>query len=385
MHNLIPISHHPTLGKFKCTIQINILNMRTLNYKKIVAIFAFLALAGFSCFWTAESLYIWQPSITLAGAWLIAIVFYIVASLCFTLFLKGFDRNEYFQPGLFSSRGGHLFFGFIGLLLFWIMVSLPTNTHTLLYRASIKNVITTDLNRTLGYLQELKDNNVEINNVEAKYNSKKEAIDALVLRLIAEIDNPSAIGIGQRFEKILVELDAELGTTIQRTTNVGSTRTQWLTTVNYYQTQAYAQLKLYRAECDKEIERIRDLMNSPELNGLIENCKIALNDINQMQDVNNEVIGVAVNDLTSGYAFIKTNSQYLMLKEKDIERYTREGAMPEAKEMLSVPDVWKDFLTTDKYYGHGFIWWVFIALLVDLSAFIFFDIAFNKEGNNLSI
>lgn len=359
--------------------------MRTLNYKKIVAIFAFLALAGFSCFLTAESLYIWQPSITLAGAWLIAIVFYIVASLCFTLFLKGFDRNEYFQPGLFSSRGGHLFFGFIGLLLFWIMVSLPTNTHTLLYRASIKNVITTDLNRTLGYLQELKDNNVEINNVEAKYNSKKEAIDALVLRLIAEIDNPSAIGIGQRFEKILVELDAELGTTIQRTTNVGSTRTQWLTTVNYYQTQAYAQLKLYRAECDKEIERIRDLMNSPELNGLIENCKIALNDINQMQDVNNEVIGVAVNDLTSGYAFIKTNSQYLMLKEKDIERYTREGAMPEAKEMLSVPDVWKDFLTTDKYYGHGFIWWVFIALLVDLSAFIFFDIAFNKEGNNLSI
>lgn len=359
--------------------------MRTLNYKKIVALIAFIALAGFSCFWTAESLYIWQPSITLAGAWLIAVVFYIVASLCFSLFIKGFDRNEYFQPGLFSSRGGHLFFGFMGLLIFWLMVSLPTNTHTLLYRASIKNVVTTDLNRTLGYLQELKDNNIEINKVDAQYNSRKEAVDALILRLIAEIDNPSAIGIGHRFEKILVELDAELGTTIQRNANVGTTRTQWLTTINYYQTQAYAQLKLYRAECDKEIDRIRDLMNSPELNGLIENCKIALKDINQMEGVNNEVIGAAVNDLTSGYAFIKANSQYLMFKDNDVERYTREGAMPEAKEMLSVPDVWRDFLTTDKYKGHGFIWWVFIALLVDLSAFIFFSIAFDKKGDNISI
>lgn len=354
--------------------------MRSLNLKRLLAVVAFLALAGFSCFWTAESLYIWQPSITRLGAWLIAVVFYVVASICFTLFIKGFDRNEFFQPGLFSSRAGHLVFGFLGLLLFWLMVSLPTNTHTLLYRASIKTVTTTDLNRTLGYLQELKDNNVEINKVEAKYNSKKEAVDALILRLIAEIDNPSAIGIGPRFETVLVEMDAELGTTIQRNANVGTTRSQWLTTVNYYQTQAYAQLKLYRAECDKEIERIRDLMNSPELNGLIENCKIALKDINQMYGINNDIIAAAVNDLTSGYAFINTNSQYIMFKEGDEERYTREGAMPDAKAMLSVPDVWKDFLTTDKYKGHGFIWWVFIALLVDLAAFIFFDIAFGKKG-----
>ena len=142
--------------------------MRTVNLKQIIAIIAFLALAGFSCFWTAESLFIWQPSITLVGAWLIAIVFYIVASICFSLFLKSFDRNSWFQPDLFSSRAGHLVWGFLGILLFWIMVSLPTNTHTLLYRASIKNVVTSDLNRTLGYLQELKDNNVEINIDNAK-------------------------------------------------------------------------------------------------------------------------------------------------------------------------------------------------------------------------
>ena len=51
--------------------------MKTLNFKRIISIVAFVALAGFSCFWTAESLFIWQPSITIVGAWLIAVVFYL--------------------------------------------------------------------------------------------------------------------------------------------------------------------------------------------------------------------------------------------------------------------------------------------------------------------
>ena len=169
-------------------------------------------------------------------------------------------------------------------------------------------------------------------------------MDYYVLRLIAEIDNPSMIGIGTRFETVLLELDAELGTKLQRNANVGTTRTQWLTTVNYYQTQAYAQLKIYRAECDREIDRIRELMNSAVLNGLIDNCKIALNDVNQMQGVNNEIIEAAVNDLRNGYAFMKANSQYISFKDGEGERYTREGAMPESQAMLSVPDVWKDLI-----------------------------------------
>lgn len=361
--------------------------MRNLNFSKLFCILAFIGLAGFSCFWTAESLYIWQPSITLAGAWLIAVVFYVVASLCFSRFIKGFEKYGDFGQGLFASRGGHLFFGLTGLLIFWLMVSLPTNTHTLLYRASIKEIIKSDLTRTQGYLQGLKDNNVEIKKIENKYRSKKDAVDAIILRLIAEIDNPSAVGIGHRFETILVELDRTLfegdkgDKKIQRVAQVGITRTQWLTAINYYQSQAYEQLKLYRAKCDKEIEEIKRTMGSDELKGLIDNCKIALADINKMDGIDNEIIKAATDDLANGYSYIKANSQYIVFKDKDKTRYTRDGAMPEAKEMLSVPDVWKDFITTDKYSGHGFIWWVFIALLVDLAGFVFFNLAFKKSNN----
>lgn len=361
--------------------------MRSLNIFRIIAILAFLGLAGFSCFWTAESLYIWQPSITIYGAWMIAAIFFIVASICFGKILKSLDKQEDFYGKLFGRTGAFLL-SFFGLLIFWLCVSLPTNTHTLLYRASIKNVITNDLNRTQGYLQGLKDNNVEIKKINQKYKSKSEAVDALILRLRAEIDNPSALGIGVRFETILVELDRTLGAdvnnprTIQRVTDVGKNRTQWLTTINYYQTQAYDQLRLYRVSCDKEIDAIKRTMGSKELDNLIRNNKIALKDINNMKGVDNEIIQTAINDLTNGYAYIKANSQYINFKDEDKKLYTREGAMPEAKSMLSVPDVWKDYLTTDKYAGHGFIWWVLIALLVDISGFIFFNIAFNSKNNN---
>lgn len=110
------------------------------------------------------------------------------------------------------------------------MVSLPTNTHTLLYRASIKEIIKSDLTRTQGYLQGLKDNNVEVKKIEDRYKSKKDAVDAIILRMVAEIDNPSALGIGHRFETILVELDRTLfegdkgNKKIQRVANVGTTR-----------------------------------------------------------------------------------------------------------------------------------------------------------------
>ena len=351
--------------------------MKKLDYKRILCIVAFLGLAGFSCFWTAESLFIWQPSITQAGAWLIAIVFYAVASLCFGLLMKGLEKNVRFKQGLFASRGGHLFFGIVGLLVFWLMVSLPTNTHTLLYRASIKNVITTDLTRTQGYLQGLKDNNVEIKKINDGYDSKKAKVDAIILRLIAEIEHPGHEGIGKIFNTALAELEAELGTTLQRASNVGTTYAQWLTTINYYQKQAYEQLKLYRSQCDEKIKEIRRMMDSKALERLIKNCEIGLSDINNMNGINNEIIAAAVNDLTNGYSYIKAHSQYIKFKDNDEVRYTREGAMPEAKEMLSVPDVWKDYITTDKYNGHGFIWWVFIALLVDLAAFIFAYKAFN--------
>jgi hypothetical protein len=46
--------------------------------------------------------------------------------------------------------------------------------------------------------------------------------------------------------------------------------------------------------------------------------------------------------------------------------------------LLSVYDVWVDFLT-GKQGGLAFVFWIIISILVDVAAFIFFDIAFKKR------
>lgn len=364
--------------------------MRSLNVLKIFALIAFLCLAGFSCYWTAESLYIWQPSLSIYGAWMIAVVFFVIASICFGLLLRSLDRHADFY-GKLGGRGGAFVMAFFGLMLFWLLCSLPTNTHTLLYRAEIKNTLTADLNRTQGYLKDLKDNNVEIKKIDQKYKSKSDAVSALLLRLLAEIEHPGLEGVGPRFNKAVEELDVVLAndsdnpSRLQRVASVGSTPAQWNVTFNFYKAQAFERLKLYRASCDKEIAHIRETMRSKELNALMANNELALKDISQMHQVDNDVVRAALNDLENSYAFIKTNARYIEFKDNDRELYTREGALPESTAMLSVPDVWTDYLTTDKYDGHGFGWWVMIALLVDFAGFIFFNMAFNKKYNNNAI
>lgn len=357
--------------------------MNNFNTKRILSAIAFLALTVFSCYWTAESLFIWQPSITRIGAWLIAVVFYVLASWCFGRFIKSFDRQATFGMGLFKSRAGHLVFGLLGLLVFWLMFSLPTNTHTLLYRSSIRNVITTDLERTDGYLKSLKDNNAAINAINDEYEGMRMAVEGLLNNMKDEVNDHFNPGIGEKFNAYLLDLQQALGgLPIQKAANIPPVKTAWQRAMSDYRQKAHDQLALHRVECDKKIDEIRHLMNSEKLNGLIERDSIAMTNIDNMSNVNNKIVNDAVEDLINDYAYIKTYSEYITFKNDEEENlYTRDGAMPEAKAMLSVPDVWRDFLTTDKYRGYGFIWWVLLALLVDLAAFIFFDIAARSDND----
>ena len=83
--------------------------------------------------------------------------------------------------------------------------------------------------------------------------------------------------------------------------------------------------------------------------------------------------------LNVGYATIRTYQQFVDFKdETDQIAYTSPNAVTKVKRMISVFDVWKDFLAGE-YAGHGFLFWVLISILVDIAAFIFFDIAFKKR------
>lgn len=363
--------------------------MRNLQVKTLFYWFAFIVLGFFSCYWTSDSLYVWQPALGKIGSWLLAILFYVMASLSFSMILKAFDRNYDFY-GKFLGRGASMLFGFLGLLLFWLVCSMPTNSHTLLYNAEVRNTLSEDLTTTIGYLDALEKNNTAIKNINAEYDSKQTQVQILFERMLAEMEDPSNKGIGIRFRTLVAELNTILAgidvnsdgkPAIQEAKSPGSTPTQWLATLYQYKAQADRVMVIYRNLCNEKIAAVRKNMNSERLHTLLADCRTAQKDIENMDGVNNAVIKEAVKDLTDAYSHIRDNADYLTFKSpEDKDRYCRENAHPKVKALQVVPEVWKDFLTTKRYDGHGFIWWVLISVLVDIAGFIFYYLATNKQN-----
>lgn len=361
--------------------------MRNLQVKTLFYWVAFLVLGFFSCYWTAESLYIWQPSLKLPGSWLVAILFYVMASLSFSLILKAFNRDVDFY-GKFLSRGASLFVGVIGLILFWLVCSMPTNTHTLLYNAEVRGVIAADLQETRAYLDAYKHNNSKLNYIDAKYRTKQDQVDAAISKMTSEINDPSNPGIGPRFNILVEELDLILkadgmnNAAIQPVKNIGTNQKQWTETLKQYKSQAYTLLKDYKRKCDQEKAEVSKAMDSDVLNKNIDRCDKAIKDVERMNGVSNAIIAEAIMDLTDSYAFIKSHPDMITFRSKaDSLRYCGPNPQPQVKALQVVPQVWKDYFTTDRYEGHGFIWWVLLSILVDLAGFIFFYLA-NKEGES---
>jgi len=327
----------------------------------------------------------WHPDLKRWGAWLIAVMSFIVASLCFSQLLKSLNRNEDFYGKLFGRTGAFLL-GFLGLIFFWLCISLPTNTHTLIYGSKIKSVMTEDLTRTKGYLETLKTNHKGIKDINSQYSSVSAQINSQLESMRKEIDHPGHEGIGYRFNAIIDNIDRVLSTAIgrdirlTRVERVGSNRAQWLHTYSFYQKAAFGQLQVYRNQCDEKIRQIRHNMNDKELDAKIINISLALKDISDMNGVNHDVINAASNDLAKSYSYIKNNAQHIDFKPEDVVRYTAEPITTDAESLLNVQDVISDYVKTDRYKGCGY--WILIAMLVDIAGFIFFYIGFNSKNNN---
>lgn len=103
----------------------------------------------------------------------------------------------------------------------------------------------------------------------------------------------------------------------------------------------------------------------------IDNGTIDLNDADDIKDV--------CDKLNQGYNTVKKNKDFVNFSSKEDEMlYTADNPVTKVKRMISVFDVWEDFLN-GQYAGHGFAFWIVISILVDVAAFIFFDIAFKKR------
>ena len=101
------------------------------KFLKIFALVAFVAFAAVSCWSTTESLFLTLESAQIPKwvFWIAVVGLYVLTSICFKLMLDTFNQNIYME-----NRTVKFIVSTLGVILLWIVFSMPTNAHTFFYK-----------------------------------------------------------------------------------------------------------------------------------------------------------------------------------------------------------------------------------------------------------
>lgn len=357
--------------------------MQQVNYSRILSWLAFLALAAFSCKWTAESLYLWQPTLGLWGGWVLAILSFVVSSLCFSKLLSSLDQNQDFY-GKLGGRFGAFIIGILGLCFFWLCISLPTNTHTLIYNSEVKTVLTNDLTRTNKYLSSITNSNSAVAQINAKYDDFSTSIAVLLSKLSDEYTHPERPGLATRCEAIINQIEAKFGTILTSGEDSRIIRADRHSnkSMSYVIEQVKRKLAIIDKNRENEIARVMNSIQPDVIEAAQLNIVTVINDINDMRGIDFDILENAEKALEDGYGLIANNAKYITFdSDEDKARYTADKPVTEYSNLKNVWEVVVNGISSGKY--KGLYYWILIALLVDIAGFIFFNIAVSKKNNSI--
>lgn len=346
------------------------------KFLKCFSLFAFLAFAAVSCWATAESLHLLLSSWPLAMCWVVTIGFFFIASWGTKMIVDSLNQKVYVE-----KRGLRLLGGVFILLVFWLICSMPTNTHTFFYRSVINDKVTSDIATTESYLVQIRDNVTTETRIKIRLAELEKKVDVKLGELKAEIENDANPGFGPKAKAILRDFAEILGVAkIEPLTYKGTSVQDRQKLYDAYRKKMYILMDTKKLNIIKEMtpannnhqkQADKNYKNLELVKKYIEEGSLNLNDAGDIKSI--------CDKLNEGYATIRIYKQFVDFKdETDQVTYTAPNAVTKVKRMISVFDVWEDFLA-GQYAGHGFFFWVLISILVDVAAFIFFDIAFKKR------
>ena len=355
--------------------------MEQKNYLKLFFLIAFIAFAGVSCWATAESLHLLLYTWPVALCWVVTVGFFVIASLGTKMIVDSLNQNVYVE-----RRGTKLIFGIIILLVFWLICSMPTNTHTFFYRTVVNDVVNNDLQKTTDYLAQIKENVNNNDKAGKQVQELKNNIEILLGELEAEIMNEANPGFGpksgeifRKFAKLLgvdkIEpLNAKAGSKQERQRLCDAYRKKIYTVAESKAANIMNSVSKPSAENQKEVDAVLKSLRTMKKD--ISDGKIDLNSAEDMEDAD----GVC-DKLNTAYNAVKKNDKFVNFKsEEDKAEFTAASPITQTKRLISVFDAWEGFLKGE-FEGHGFTFWIVMSVLVDIAAFIFFDLAFKKTDD----
>lgn len=356
--------------------------MTNFNFGRFFSILLFLAFAGISAWATAESFHLSLDTWPKVLCWVMAAGFMVVASIGTKLIVDSLNQNIDVD-----NRGWQLVGGIILLIAFWIVCSMPTNTHTFFYRSDIHRVVNDDIATTEAYLQQLERFTVNANYKTEKINHLKEQVELKLGELEGEIRNEANPGFGTKSKQILREFASLLDMPKMEQLSVGQNASRQQV-IDAYRSKIYALRDAKIREIQNETEAAESSLfknKAKEHLAELRNVRIAID--TGAVDLNiAEQVAAVEKVIDRAYKTIGAYSEFVNFKGHDKEIYVPSDgkeAITKVKSTISVYYVWKNMLTTNKYEGHGLWFWVVMAILVDVAAFIFFDIAFARREDDI--
>lgn len=352
-----------------------------------LSLLGFLIFGAISCWATQESLFL---SFSGGAAfphivwWIIVVGLYVVTAIGTKMIVDSFNTEEYVDHRRLKLLGGVLI-----VIACWLLVSLPTNAHTFLYKRANKTVAHKEISWQQGELAALTDTVAYQATILADFNKQMEKVDQLEAALVAEIGHPERPGAGDNVEQILQDIERTLGVTvgtIPRTTLAtrNANKKEINRVTQYYSNAIKSQKEVAEAS---QIARSATYLQQFKANiaevkrtmAQLDAVNAALDDDSQSSE---EVLIEARKQINNAYDVIDRHQ--VVDKTSARERYvTEKHGMPSSRLINVVEIVYKDYLgghlsEYDIPETKGMIYFVLIAILIDLSAFVFFNIAFKK-------
>lgn len=345
---------------------------------KLLWMLLFVAFASVSCWATAESLHLLLPVLPLALSWIITVGFFFIASIGSKMIVDSLNQNIYME-----KRGLNLVGGVILLFVFWLICSMPTNTHTFFYRNSITDVTLDDLRNTESYLNDIANNKNDEDKFRLQSADLEGKVNAKLEDLRLEIDGPDR-GDGPKAQAILVDITELLKCApITKIDGPTATKQQRTELINAYRDKILHQLEVRKAAIYLQmVDEKKVAQAEKDASSDINNVQKAIIGLNEMRNngvQDDATINIANGILKGAYSTVKNYSNMVVFNsDADREAYTAENQVTKTTRLLSVIDTWIDFIK-GKFAGRGFIYWIILSLLVDIAAFVFFDLAFKKS------
>lgn len=366
-------------------------------FEKFCAV-AFVFLATLSCLATAQSLTLTLgleilPSwLTFIFAFILVFMLYALTSYLLVQIVNSLNDKYCAVKNIKLPQRRSIFIGSsLGVILLWLVCSMPTNTHSMLHMREAKAVATAELDKQNEvFHQQLKLTDIDfIEHFQEDSIALVEKVEVDRKRFHDEVKNPDRIGLGQYAESILnnIERDCgyDAGTYFVLIKMNDKSQSEVNRIIKHYDPKisGLRDIRLDRMRNERDNRIANMIPDKQKLNDLIgsikktkEGLKIGSVSINEARLVIDD--GYSADSLYEQRILDKI--EVLKVKEEghksgNVKQYNTYRI----DRLYSVFNVWGDFFSGKLPKEFDMPYWILWALILDIAAFIFSTIAFRGK------